>query len=344
MTIPKKAATTDENSAVSLELEVDTSQTEHTTMVVTNNSEPVAAEAAPPLPSVQPSLSIVPPVVPAAEEEIPPPAKLDVRSLASASPQIEVVDVDSIATPAANKSFGTKSISGVKNSASKAEVAAAPKESALKKIFDKSKESIAKISAQTLKLQKNTEKQQKQFQKVTDKVSRFAVSRPVKGFLLSFVLGCSFYGYSVYTVYTAGPYGAWDQIIKHWKKGNVVALQQYMDVNIDSIPLYIIEKFPSLVLSEENEFGPLIKKVYKLRKTAYDQEFKKGYGSRFWEFQIQEMTDYGDHFEVRYENGKEYIVFSLEKEADEWKLAAIEASHSNGIFSISDEDIKGEEL
>ena len=116
-----------------------------------------------------------------------------------------------------------------------------------------------------------------------------------------------------------------------------------MSIGVEDAPLIIVSRYPELVHASESEFGPLIKRFHKARVKAYENEFRKGFGSAFWEMKMLEMVDFGDRFEVVYGKDLERVAFIMERVDEDWKLVDIDATKAKNIFSIDLDEVKSEE-
>lgn len=158
------------------------------------------------------------------------------------------------------------------------------------------------------------------------------------------VLCCGVYGAFVALEYRAGPHAAWERVIKGWKKGDFELVSTVLAEDIEEVPLFIVNRYPRLVLTSESDFGALIKRVSRLRHESYEKEFKKGFASKFWEFQMKEMVSYGDRVDISYVRDAEELIFTMELRDEEWKLVDIDTSKAQALFQIDEEELKGATL
>ncbi len=169
-----------------------------------------------------------------------------------------------------------------------------------------------------------------------------AMSRPVQVILLIIALVLGGYGYSMRELHHTGPHAAWHTILKSWQKSDVAAINEVLAIGVEDAALIMVSRYPELAKASESDFGPLIKRFHKARVKAYDGEFRKGFGSAFWEMQMLEMVAFGDRFEVVYGKDLERVVFVLERVDEDWKLVDIDASRAKNMFAINMDEVKGE--
>jgi hypothetical protein len=171
----------------------------------------------------------------------------------------------------------------------------------------------------------------------------FKIPRSAKFILTLIALGLAGYGYAVHLQYEKGPYATWKQVVKSWKTGDYDTIRLKLDISIEETPVLLIERYPELIESDASRFGAILAKAHRLRLSAYEAEFKKGFGSAFWEFVPVEAIDMGDRVELVYGRGADRLSIFFEKRADEWKIVEIDGTKAGGLFMFKEEELLGEE-
>ena len=152
-------------------------------------------------------------------------------------------------------------------------------------------------------------------------------------------------GMGTYSKYRKGPYRQWALFLKYWRHADFDSLQTFLSDDPDSDALIIVDRFPHLTLGPEakkSQFDVLLKRFGKVRRQAREREFRRGLGSRFWDYRLTDVLQMGDRYEFRYQRGAHGLVIVMEQRAGAWKVVDIDNSKSPDLFQVQESELRAE--